>query len=167
MNIELAHKCSNLLVQSVEDFLETYTSSDTNFDLKTMTEIDESILDEELSKNPGRYAWVSAVSAKLERVTAESKKNYEKTKSRCFMQYKSKQKPAPPEYKLTDEGVNNLIGYDEEVLKAYTEYLSNKETADIIAGILEALKQKSALLQTFCSNKRKEKDSIISGTLIK
>jgi len=149
------------IMNGTKVFLETYKTRDPLIqNLEALVSIDKNDLDEEIIKNPSRFAWVAVLAEEAEVAEARAKREYESMESLTDLGIRSGAIPLPEGIsKLTEGVIEAIIKSDENLKEEYGKYLQAKHQANTMKRIVQSLVQKSDMLRTFSSNVRKELES--------
>jgi hypothetical protein len=127
------------------------------FDIAKELAIDIHDLNKELSEQPGKYAFWSALSTALEDEYARLKLIVQSKKAERYKQIK--QKLLDENKKVTEAQLENELASDPEILQLEQLIIEKERDKNIVRAIRDAFVQRKDSLVTIALNMRVEKDA--------
>jgi hypothetical protein len=127
------------------------------FDIAKELAIDINDLNRELSEQPGKYAFWSALSTALEDEYARLKLIVQSKKAERYKQIK--QKLLDENKKVTEAQLENELASDPEILQLEQLIIEKERDKNIVRAIRDAFVQRKDSLVTIALNMRVEKDA--------
>jgi hypothetical protein len=127
------------------------------FDIAKELAIDINDLNRELSEQPGKYAFWSALSTALEDEYARLKLVVQSKKAERYKQIK--QKLLDENKKVTEAQLENELASDPEILQLEQLIIEKERDKNIVRAIRDAFVQRKDSLVTIALNMRVEKDA--------
>jgi len=127
------------------------------FDITKELAIDINDLNKELSEQPGKYAFWSALSTALEDEYARLKLVVQSKKAERYKQIK--QKLLDENKKVTEAQLENELASDPEILQLEQLIIEKERDRNIVRAIRDAFVQRKDSLVTIALNMRVEKDA--------
>jgi len=127
------------------------------FDIAKELAIDINDLNKELSEQPGKYAFWSALSTALEDEYARLKLIVQSKKAERYKQIR--QKLMDENKKVTEAQLENELTSDPEILQLEQLIIEKEKDRNIVRAIRDAFVQRKDSLVTIALNMRVEKDA--------
>lgn len=127
------------------------------FDITKELAMDINDLNRELSEQPGKYAFWSALSTALEDEYARLKLVVQSKKAERYKQIK--QKLLDENKKVTEAQLENELASDPEILQLEQLIVEKERDRNIVRAIRDAFVQRKDSLVTIALNMRVEKDA--------
>jgi len=127
------------------------------FDVAKELAIDINDLNKELSEQPGKYAFWSALSTALEDEYARLKLIVQSKKAEKYKQIK--QKLLDENKKVTEAQLENELASDPEILQLEQLIIEKERDRNIVRAVRDAFVQRKDSLVTIALNMRVEKDA--------
>lgn len=129
-------------------------------DLELDLNIDPTDLDDEITRQPGRFAKYAQEHAQAEKQAKHAKLQLDVFEA--ALDKKIRDRAAGTGKKLSEKMVDSLIKQNDEWIERKKALHEAEAVADQIKAIVEGMRQKKDMLVTFCANARQEMGSNFS-----
>lgn len=140
---------------SLMDIEITYGDEVFKFNLFEELQINENIINKEITMQPSSYAFLGMLHKKLVRASKEKEKLAEREFAKAFVKIKKTLDNSTGRAHSKEVAKEEAL-LDVRYIKALKSYFSVKDMADTVEVALRAFEQRSFLVQTLSANLRKE-----------